>query len=265
MLEAESHEAYLAAPLGKYFVGPCYLHITEENACATFVWGTPEVEAVPLFTRIVNVELTADVPPHVAFVDFSRLVALTGSVFEEGTRYLAGAQDPSRARILKRAMVFGKGLSGTLAAGIYPSVGNDLPYQGFTDSLAAAAWLGIADELVERWTALRDEVMQRSDILREIRAKFHGQGAPASAEAIARSFGMSARTMQRKLKEAGSSFQIELDRYRLAFAMDHLCTATKIATIARDLGFKTSNHFSAWFKKQTGDSPAQHRANKKAL
>lgn len=263
MREAESPEAYLASPLGKYYVGPCYLHITEAPACATFVWGTPEVEAVPLFTKVVNVELTADLPPHVAFVDFSQLVALTRPVFEEGTRYLAGAQDPSRERVLKRAMVFGKGLSGTLAAGIYPVIGNDLPYQGFTDPFAAAAWLGIPAESVECWISLRDSIMRRSEIIRELRARFHAQGAPASAESIARSFGMSARTMQRKLKEAGSSFQLELDRYRLALAMEQLSvSATKVATIAHGLGFRTANHFSVWFRKQAGASPAQFRASK---
>lgn len=52
-----------------------------------------------------------------------------------------------------------------------------------------------------------------------------------------------------------------LTRKRLEIAGDRLReTDTPVKRIGYDLGFRSPNHFSAWFRKHTGKTPGRHRA-----
>lgn len=259
MKEDVSLASYLAFPVGKYFVGPCYMHLTEVDVCATFVWGTPEVSEVPEFNRVVSVDASDSVLPHVTFADFSKVSVLSPPVLVAGASYLRQVQ--GRRKILKRAMLFGDGYAGTVAAGIFPTVSNAIPYQGFSDPLAAADWLQIERCRIASWIALRNECMQRAEMTRVVREAFFAKGLRTSASEVAKWCGVSKRTMQRKLHGASTSFQVEWDRYRIEVAREQLAHgSSKIVSVATDLGFATPNHFSVWFKKQLGLSPAKYRA-----
>jgi len=79
-------------------------------------------------------------------------------------------------------------------------------------------------------------------------------------ERVASQLGMSERTLQRRLLEAGSSYQQILDDLRLELAQDWLVTKEwSVSDIALRLGFTEPRSFQRRFKSWTGTSPGEFR------
>lgn len=79
---------------------------------------------------------------------------------------------------------------------------------------------------------------------------------------IAEELGLSARTLQRKLAEAGASFQQVLDQARYALATDYLRQGTlSLADIAFLLGYQEQSAFTHAFKEWAGVNPGAWREN----
>jgi AraC-like DNA-binding protein len=77
---------------------------------------------------------------------------------------------------------------------------------------------------------------------------------------IADELGMSARTMQRKLSEAGASFQQVLDAARYALAQDYLRQrGLSLADIAFLLGYQEQSAFTHAFREWSGVNPGAWR------
>lgn len=82
----------------------------------------------------------------------------------------------------------------------------------------------------------------------------------SSIETVSKSIGMSTRTLQRRLKEGGRSFQALLNETRENLAKHYLKTSNLSgAEISFLLGFKDSNSFLRAFHSWTGETPEQAR------
>ena len=80
-------------------------------------------------------------------------------------------------------------------------------------------------------------------------------------EAIASRLGYAPRTLQRKLKEVGTSYQELLDKTRSQFAAQYLQEKhIAISEIAGLLGFSEASAFHRAFKRWTGMTPSEFRA-----
>jgi AraC-like DNA-binding protein len=74
------------------------------------------------------------------------------------------------------------------------------------------------------------------------------------------------RTLQRKLQEAGVTFQQVLDQTRQALALDYLRQGTlSIAAVAFMLGYQEQSSFNHAFKKWTGVNPGAYRGKSQAV
>jgi AraC-like DNA-binding protein len=77
---------------------------------------------------------------------------------------------------------------------------------------------------------------------------------------VAEQLGQTTRTLQRKLKEAGSSFQEVLDQTRRELAEHYLAQVElSITDIAYMLGFQEQSSFNHAFKDWTGLNPGAFR------
>ena len=116
------------------------------------------------------------------------------------------------------------------------------------------------DDLVRRYLAgMREGTVV--DRVREALAE-HLSGDP-SPEKVATLLGMSARSLQRRLKEQGTTYVQVLRDTRRELAIGHLreqqCSVTEIAFL---LGFEDASAFARAFRSWTGVTPSSFRAQR---
>jgi len=79
---------------------------------------------------------------------------------------------------------------------------------------------------------------------------------------IAKSLGLGAKTLQRRLSEENTSFQVLLDETRLSMAKELLeqkQDQLSVDQISGELGFIEPRSFFRWFKKITQQTPGEYR------
>jgi AraC-like DNA-binding protein len=92
----------------------------------------------------------------------------------------------------------------------------------------------------------------------------HPAIAAEGLEAVATSFGMSGRTLQRRLNREGQSFSDVLARARQTLGTRWLAeTDMDIQTIGQRLGYQSRRAFTSAFKHWTGLSPSHYRERQK--
>ncbi|TPE43707.1 AraC family transcriptional regulator [Pontibacter mangrovi] len=86
------------------------------------------------------------------------------------------------------------------------------------------------------------------------------KGEEPSITSVARSLAMSVRSLQSRLKDEGTAYQLLLDEVRKQIAVKHLQdNQSTITDIAYLLGYSEPSVFSRSFKKWTGMPPAAYR------
>ncbi|MEE4216741.1 MAG: AraC family transcriptional regulator [Xanthomonadales bacterium] len=87
-----------------------------------------------------------------------------------------------------------------------------------------------------------------------------------SAQEISQKLGLSERTLHRQLKVAGTSFRTELDKERMAVAMQLLeATSLAVCDIAQSLGYSNSSSFNRAFRRWAEFSPSEWRKRNRPL
>jgi len=133
-----------------------------------------------------------------------------------------------------------------------------------------------ADDVDARLPAGNAEVARRiDDVLTRYLARFDDRDAlgrlraaiierlpdgQPSQGSMARALGMSARTLQRRLADAGVSYQALLDDARRELARVYLDEGWSITETAFTLGFADCSSFSRAYRRWTGAPPSEHSA-----
>jgi AraC-like DNA-binding protein len=130
----------------------------------------------------------------------------------------------------------------------------DLPTSGVHSEFLAV--------LVEHADLLLAKLPRGPDLVERARRAI-GQrlrGGDPSLEGVARELGMSARSLQRRLREIGSSFNALADEVRQATARLYLEQPDiALAEVGYLLGFADQSTFNRAFKRWTGSTPKQAR------
>jgi AraC-like DNA-binding protein len=116
---------------------------------------------------------------------------------------------------------------------------------------------------------MHDEVLmkylvriKKGDLVHQIQSLMIDQlpSGKITDQMIARELHLSERTLQRKLRDNGTSFRQVLESVRKMVALQYIRdTGTSMTEIAFLLGFSEQSAFSRAFKKWTGKSPVQYR------
>lgn len=94
----------------------------------------------------------------------------------------------------------------------------------------------------------------------------HLHEAALNVAQTAKRLGMSQRTLQRRLQDAGRSFQDLFDDVRRELALRHLAAGNlTICEVASRVGFTDLRAFYRAFKRWTGTAPGQYRAHAHAM
>ncbi len=258
---AESMEAFVCAPLGRYVSGPTFLRFCAGPALTGLIeWGRPEREHAESIVRALDADRALG--PHGFFHDARRLAQ------EQEPEIFLSSLDDARRRlrsplpITRTAVVLTPGLAGSVVAGFYSMLSRKLPVKFFDATVAALAWLGVPgpEELAAQLEGLESAAASTPPLLVRLRELLDAR-PPGNVAQAARALGVSMRSLQRHLTHAATSFRDELNTARMRVAQRLLESSNlNITTIALEVGCGSSQHFSALFRKAMGASPREWRA-----
>jgi AraC-like DNA-binding protein len=261
---AAGTHAFLQAPVGSYVVGTGWLYWSANEYLFGFIlWGSPNGDAIRKLVTLLAVELGSPVVPHVSLVDARRLERVDEESFRALNDYVAARRRELAGQVQRLAIVLPKGMEGATVAGFFRVLEPPYPVEVFPDAERALAWLDRTadapvlaelDRLVAEATATAPDVAP-------LRALVEAEPATMTLRRAARSLGVSVRTLQRRLRDANTSFQDELARARLKAAEKRLLDSNaQLTAIAIDVGYASLQHFSAMFHRLKGESPSSWRA-----
>lgn len=225
------------------------------------LWGRPNQTDVAALVRALVTELDAGVAPHVSLVDTALVEGVDPQAFEGLHGYVTGHHAALKKQVTRLALVRPPGLVGAVVSGFYEVLDAPYPTRAFDDLGPALAWLGQDAGWADVLRAARTELSGVDPLLVQLRAVLVDLGASPPVPRIAKALSLSARTLQRRLADLGTSVQTELTRHRMGVAQRLMRESdAPLTAIAIDAGFASLAHFSAAFRKATGQSPSQWRA-----
>lgn len=265
MQSAEGLDDYLRDPIGRYLTGESFLHwYASPEVCGFTVWGRPGEAQIQRLTQVLDVEL-APSAPHVSLVDARRVEAPDANGLAVLVKYMMPRISGFSQTVKRQALVRPEGMAGAVVGGFYSLVSSSYPTRAFADPLEALSWLGRPESesrsLMNELNDLVTQLMGQSPLLSELHRVLRTRLVDASLADVARELGMSERTLQRRLREAGTSFQSELNTVQVRTAQALLLESdAKLTAVAVEVGCASLQHFSSLFRKMTGESPSAWRA-----
>ena len=260
---ATSVENYIENPIGRYRAGT--------NAAAFWAtsvltgisfWGYPNDADVELITGALHAAAAPRGCCHASLVDLRRLERLDLRVFDRLCSNLASHFTALGSLVTRRALIVPRGPTGAIVADLFKSSSRDASVRSFVDGVEALVWIEFGDHsLLEELDRLSRIISNRNSMIQEVRGLLD-QGPAAQAEEVARRFGMSRRTFQRRLFALGTSFQQEVTAAHLRIAKRLMReTESPLKCIAIESGYASLQHFSSSFRAHVGVSPSRWRAN----
>lgn len=245
------------APVGSCVAGATYLiWCAAPDLAGSLQWGVPD---------------DRDVREMIALLDFIRhpSLAATGSVLMDcrdiervDPDVMVGFVDLAREwlprwspRIASQAVIVPDGIAGILLAGALPLLAPSHPFRfvpTLDDALAFLAHPG-ARAAYDEASAIASTARGTAALVARLRAAIAGDLVDASVERCATTLAVSARTLQRELARAGTSFSDELRRVRVAAASELLRLGDgKLEAVAARVGFGTSSRMNEALRRELG-------------
>ncbi len=257
--------------MGRYLVGPTWIHFcAEPTLFGVLLWGRPDRESVTQLVRSLEVELGPNAVPHESLVDASRIASAELEAFELLSHYVRRHHAGLAARVLRLALVRSEGMAGAVAAGFYQVLEAPYPVSIFGGAGEALGWLrpeaerDWIDRVSGELAAVQAQVAGIPPILGALRSVMAGDLRAIDLRGAARRFGLSERSLQRRLHELGTTFQQELIAVRLDEARRRMLDSdAPLTRIALEVGFTSLQHFSSQFRDSTGEAPSQWRTRRR--
>jgi AraC-like DNA-binding protein len=250
-------------PVGYYVTGEHFMiWCTRPELCGVAFWGRLTMAELELLTYVYDHGEDTNIATPCDFVfDARRLDGLEAGVYEVLARDTASRVANLSRRLRRQAFIRNTGLLGAAVSGFYPVLDVQFESRVFTELAPACAWLEQPDDLADTLERLIAEAISGSLLLDRMRAWLATRiDTRTNIEIAGRWAGVSTRSLQRHLRDAGTTFKAELDRARLATAK-HLLLETdlKIAAIASRVGGSSEANFISFFRRLVGVSPAEWR------
>jgi len=253
---------FAAVPVGSYVTGPCWLvSCPAPTLMAMVVWGNPSRSDAEQVIATFGADLALG--QHAYFIDARRMTAHPDpDAFAAVVEQVAPQWDLYRAHVVRCAVLLPPGMAAAVVVGFFGMWPPPFETRFFTDPLAALEWAGAPEPspLLEGLDKLQQDAVGTSPPLQRLRMLLDDGPGWAGLTSVARTLGMSARLLQRRLLDAGSSYRQEVNAARLRKAQRLLAgTEMKITAVALEVGCASSQHLSTLFKRLTGESPSRWR------
>lgn len=252
-------------PLRRYAIGDQLLMWrARADLCGLVLWGHMSAGQIRLLERIFDAsDHLATATPRDFLLDARRLRGVDADLYEQLTRAACSRLPHIQRRVRRQALLCSPGPVGAAVSGFHVALDAEIEWQMFGELAPALAWLDEPhpEALAARLDRLVAEAMSGASVLDRLREVLAARGGgPLLLDEVSRSLAVSPRSLQRALRDAGTSFRDEVQRARLAIGKKLLLeTDDKIAGVARRSGFSTEANFIAFFRRSTGESPAAWR------
>jgi AraC-like DNA-binding protein len=228
------------------------------------LWGRMGFAEMRLLERVFDSgEHGGAATPCDFVLDARRLCGLDPDLYEGLASAASRRLTDIRRRVRRQAVLRSSGLIGAAMSGFYVTLDVELEWRVFTELAPALAWLDEPhpDELAARLDGLVADAISGSTLLDRLRGVLAtAGGGPVSLGHASRSLGLSGRSLQRALRQLGTSFRDEAYRARIDVAKKLLLeTDHKIAVIGKRLGVSSEANFISFFRRTVGESPAAWR------
>jgi AraC-like DNA-binding protein len=226
------------------------------------LWGRPEPGDVETLTCLWRTCGERNRAPHTILADLSGLDGLDADVFHVLTRYIAEDAAILSRVVTRAALVLPRGLVGAAVGGFFAVQPAPFPVTTHPTPLEALNDLGpFAVERAKGVGALLGTLSSATDELEDLDTYLRNHPEATSLSEVSRALGTSSRTLQRRMAGSNASFFERLRRARVARAREMLRDRSRTITeVALSLGFRTTQHFSASFRAETGSSPTAFRS-----
>lgn len=262
---AATPDAYFVDPFSQYYLGDCFFAIAfKPDLFCLVAWGKIDVED---FQQLSDVLICPELKNHPA----RRQLVCHEGIESVSTQALLAFFNFTRkhpkyqAGVVREAVSRGPGLVGMIAEGFYRTTPLPFPARAFQSRASALEWVApeLPDgEILAELRALTDGFGgKREPLIAQVRIAIEELGFKTDLRSVARSLGVSPRTLQRKLQSAGTRFESELALLRISAARERLLTTNINAkTIAVDLGYASPSAFINAFRRSVGTTPNEWRA-----
>lgn len=238
---------------------------TNEDLTGYVLWGAPGSSDIDDLVTLIGASL-ARLPPHPSIVDARALEGTPPHLFDRLAAFIRDNREALHRSATRLALVRGHGVTGAVVGGFFDVVTPPYPVKSFDGLLDALVWLGVADAgaMAAELEQLRDAASNVPPLIRQLRTIVDAALPHPDEGGIARSLGLSSRTLQRRLSELGTSFAGEVAQVRVARAITLLeSTDDPLTRIAFDVGCPSLSSFSTLVKKVTGETPSAIRAKRR--
>jgi AraC-like DNA-binding protein len=258
----------LAGGAGNCFVaGRTFIHFCKSPTLwGVMLWSRPGKDDLAPLARSLELELADSVTPHGSIVDVSRLTGVDSAAFRVLDGYVRAHFDALSRAVLRLALVRPSGIEGAVVAGFFEVLPKPYQVQVFQSAKEALAWLALEPKIEvppdfdSELAELYLETTSQTPIVTVLGAHLEANLKGPSVEEAAKALGLSDRTLQRRLQEAGTSFQDEVQNARMRVAERLLLdTDASLTSIAFDVGYSSLQRFSALFRKVKGEAPSAWR------
>jgi AraC-like DNA-binding protein len=263
--QASSASDFLAIPMGRYFRGARYVVFAHSPTLLGFAsWGRPGVEDVRELLSVCQVGLKPGMVPYRWFVDLRGLELIEPATFGLFLDHTRRNRELLRCNIARQAQLRPSGLVGAIVTGFAPLAMLPYPDRVFADVGEAFAWLALDHQegvgLVAELDAIRSAACDSHSIVARLRQELEMSGSLAIEDA-ARRFALSTRGLQRALRQAGTTYRMELKAFQIRRAQQLLRRGEQsLTSIAAEVGFASSQHFATAYRRAVGDTPSAWRA-----
>jgi AraC-like DNA-binding protein len=227
------------------------------------VWGTPAGRDFDSMRELIVVADSPLAQRMARFIDLRRLDGIDHAAFAAFARHFADYAVRFADIISRAAVVHAGGLGLGLASGFSSLVPTQYEVGLFPEPVAALTWLGCNScaQLAAELESAQASSVGLTPIVRDLRAfcaaNLHGARLSTAAAVL----GVSARTLQRKLRDEATTFQHELVATRIEAAKRLLVdTGDSVGEIASAVGCSSAQHLGSLFRTATGETPSRWRA-----
>ena len=244
-MEEDVAEFNRYAPLALDFPGETRFEITRIEGQLWLIDRRPNPNDFPEFTESFFARAVCGIRRRFGSANFIKAVHVT---------HPAPSYREEYDRIFQIPVVFDSERNALMLSGdFWLTVKSALPSRLVSEVLTAHAE-GLLEKL-ERSQTMRGRV--ESVLMTTLPA------GEAGMDAVAAELGLGRRTLLRKLKDEGTTFERLLDELRRKLAEHHLGAGRPVNETAYLLGFSDPAAFSRAFKRWTGTSPGEKRSSGK--